>query len=135
MLWQLGTAAVTAGLLVRGLLGVVWAIPAAGHVPAGFYWTNLLAYTPLCLGMAVAGLWLLRPAPKPTRWRRLATAQMLAGTLPVALVAGLLLGGYGRLPMEADGRPDQPLGAISSRYVDTELARLHYLGDGHGPDV
>lgn len=61
-LWQTGTAVVTAGLLIRGLLGLVWAVPAAGHVPAGFYRTNLLAYVPLCLGLAAAGFCLLRPA-------------------------------------------------------------------------
>jgi hypothetical protein len=59
-LWRVGTGVVTAGLLVRGLLGVVWAVPAFGSVPDGFYWVNLALYTPLCLALGAAGVRLVR---------------------------------------------------------------------------
>lgn len=75
-LWQAGTVAVTAGTLARGLAGVVWAVPAFGDVPASFYWINLLAYTPLCLAMAVAGLRLLRADHRPAGARRGSATRM-----------------------------------------------------------
>lgn len=135
-LWQLGAATVTAGTLLLGLLGLVWAVPAAGYVPAGFYWTNILVYTPLCLGLAVAGFRLLRPAEGRSGWRRLVAARSVAVALPIAMVVALLYGAYGLSPAVQDGdEPSQRLGALESRYVDTELARFHYVREGHGSPV
>ncbi|WP_225835168.1 DUF3995 domain-containing protein [Streptomyces sp. NK08204] len=42
--------AVAAGLLVRGLAGLVWALGIGNGAGPVFYWLNLLLYTPLCLG-------------------------------------------------------------------------------------
>lgn len=81
LLWQAGAAAVTAGCLFRGLLGVIWAVPATGHVPSDFYWTNLLVYTPLCLGMAVAGFRLLRPRSAAGRWQGLFAARRVSARM------------------------------------------------------
>ncbi|MBW5481708.1 DUF3995 domain-containing protein [Streptomyces bambusae] len=54
--------AVTAGLLARGLLGLVWAsgIVDASAGPA-FHWLNLLLYTPLCLFFAALAATRLLP--------------------------------------------------------------------------
>ncbi|WP_168211652.1 alpha/beta fold hydrolase [Ruania zhangjianzhongii] len=135
LLWQLGTAAVTAGVLTRGLLGVLWAIPATGHLPDGFYWINLLAYTPLCLAMAIAGFRLLRPA-RATGWRRTVAVRTWALALPVVLVALLVYGAYGLTPrVVEDYAPVHGLGGLQSQYVDTELARFHYVQHGQGSPV
>lgn len=63
LLWQLGAAAVTAGVLIRAIAGLVWATPGVTDVPGSFYWANVLVYTPLCLAMGTAGLRLLRARP------------------------------------------------------------------------
>lgn len=72
-LWQLGTVAVTAGVMVRGLVGLVWAVPGTGDLTDGFYWTNLVAYTPLCLGLTAAGGRLLGAKPD---WSQRVSARM-----------------------------------------------------------
>ncbi|MFE1550152.1 DUF3995 domain-containing protein [Streptomyces sp. NPDC058718] len=41
---------VAAGLLVRGLIGLAWALGAGDGAGPVFHWLNLLLYTPLCLG-------------------------------------------------------------------------------------
>jgi pimeloyl-ACP methyl ester carboxylesterase len=122
LLWQVGTAVVTVGLLVRGLLGVVWAIPAVGHVDAGFYWVNVIVYTPLCLALGIAGLRL-------SRWR------VVVAAVPVTVVAALFFGAYAMTPKSVDYRPDQALGGVPSQYVDTPLARFHYVRAGQGTPV
>ncbi|MPZ83478.1 MAG: alpha/beta fold hydrolase [Actinophytocola sp.] len=130
-LWQAGAAVVTAGVLLRGLLGLVWAVPATGHVPGAFYWTNVLVYTPLCLALAAAGLRLLRPAE-----RRRPVDRAAALGMPVVLVAALLFGSYGLAPGAEDGYPpDRQLVGTASRYVDTPLARFHFVREGQGPPV
>jgi len=55
---QWATGAVTAGLLIRGVAGLVW-ITGRGTDPRSvFYRLNLVLYTPLCLIGAVGG-WML----------------------------------------------------------------------------
>jgi pimeloyl-ACP methyl ester carboxylesterase len=74
----------------------------------------------------------LRP-PRQRRWRRLAV--VLAAV--VALLTGVVLyGAYGYLPAEA-GRGHQPhyTRAVPSRFVDTPLARFHYVHAGSGSPV
>lgn len=57
------TLALGAGVLVRGELGLAWALGFGTDTGTPFYWLNLLVYTPLCLAMAVAaGIILMRPA-------------------------------------------------------------------------
>ncbi|GHO59938.1 DUF3995 domain-containing protein [Ktedonobacter robiniae] len=53
-LLQLGTLAVTIGLLLRGLAGIAWALRLAASRSEMFYKLNLIVYTPLCLVLFVA---------------------------------------------------------------------------------
>lgn len=136
LVWQAGAVAVTVGALARALLGVMWAFPALGYLPAGFYWANLLGYVPLCLGTAAAGFVLLRTTRVGSRSRPWRSARVVALALPVILVASLLYGAYGFSPrVVADYDPAQQLGNIPSRYVDTALAEFHYVRQGQGPPV
>lgn len=104
--WFAAAAAwtVTAGLLARGLLGLVWVFGAGdGAAGPAFSWLNLLLWTPLCLGFAwIAARGLLDPLPR----------MLLA--LPVALVALLAGTAYGYQPAE------------------TAVARFHYTQQGSG---
>jgi hypothetical protein len=47
-------AAVGLAALVRGALGVVWALGFGTQTWTPFYWLNLLLYTPLCLAVYLA---------------------------------------------------------------------------------
>ncbi|WP_433246514.1 DUF3995 domain-containing protein [Streptosporangium sp. CA-135522] len=51
---RLGTSAIAAATLLRGLLGVVWALGYGTQTWTPFYWLNLLLYTPLCLMLFAA---------------------------------------------------------------------------------
>lgn len=51
---KVATFALGAGLLVRGELGLAWALGFGTDTATPFYWLNLFAYTPLCLAMAAA---------------------------------------------------------------------------------
>jgi uncharacterized protein DUF3995 len=53
---QAGTIAIAVGVSVRALAGVVWALGIGTEFGGTFYWLNLIVYTPLCIGMAVAAL-------------------------------------------------------------------------------
>lgn len=53
-LLQLGVLAIAAGLLLRGLAGIVWALGLVAAKSKLFYRLNLLVYTPLCLILFVA---------------------------------------------------------------------------------
>ncbi|MFG2772006.1 DUF3995 domain-containing protein [Streptomyces sp. NPDC048350] len=57
---RLVTVAFTAGLLLRGAVGVVWAAFGKDGSGAVFPWLNALVYTPLCLGLGLAVLRALR---------------------------------------------------------------------------
>lgn len=138
-LWQLGTLAVTAGVLTRGLLGVLWSVPALGYLPSSFYWLNLLLYTPLCLGFAVFGLLLLGAdpgmpgsrRPRAGRWRTTAVG------LPATVVILALVGAFAYAPPPPPSR-EVPAGVLepaTSAFVDTPLARFHHVTYGSGPPV
>ncbi|TDW14239.1 alpha/beta fold hydrolase [Kribbella kalugense] len=120
--WKLSRLVVgvlAAGLAARAAAGLVW-ITGVGTTPA-FYWLNLLVYTPICIALCVADLKMLRV-------RRLKAA-LVAG--PVAVVTVLALIAYVYQPAE---RP-HPAASVDSRYVDTPLARIHYLQRGTGSPV
>lgn len=53
---RLVTGAFAAGLLLRGAVGVVWAVFGKDGSGAVFPWLNALVYTPLCLGLGLAVL-------------------------------------------------------------------------------
>lgn len=55
-LLQLGILAIAAGLLLRGLAGIVWALGLVAAKSKLFYQLNLLVYTPLCLILFVAAV-------------------------------------------------------------------------------
>lgn len=127
------TAAVTVGMALRGLLGVVWMIPAAGYLPPGFYWANLCVYTPLCLALAVIGWGQLR---RSRRGKRRGLARLVATVAPVIMVAALVTGAYAfRPPADTTYVPAEGLDGVRSRYVDTPLASFHYLREGEGSPV
>ncbi|HEY9371684.1 alpha/beta fold hydrolase [Streptomyces sp.] len=113
------TYAVAAGLLVRGLLGVVWA--GDGAAGEAFRWLNLLVYTPVCLGFGLAAASLLT-------WRSWVRGTALG--LPLVLAAVAAYGAYGYAPAE---RPAPVL--ADSRFVETPAARFHYLRQGQGSPV
>jgi pimeloyl-ACP methyl ester carboxylesterase len=74
------------------------------------------------------------PPPRPRRWRRRLTVALVTVT---ALLAGAVLyGAYGYLPAEA-GRGYQPhyTQTVASRFVDTPVARFHYVHAGSGSPV
>ncbi|MFD1936839.1 MULTISPECIES: DUF3995 domain-containing protein [Nonomuraea] len=48
---RLGGRLVAAGLLVRAVAGLVWALGIGASPATPFYWLNLLAYTPVCLAL------------------------------------------------------------------------------------
>ena len=55
-LLQVGILAIAAGLLLRGIAGVVWAMGLAASQSKLFYKLNLLIYTPTCLILFIAAL-------------------------------------------------------------------------------
>jgi pimeloyl-ACP methyl ester carboxylesterase len=79
-----------------------------------------------------------KASPMPTRWassrrRHLIVALALTALL---LVTGVLYGAYGYLPAEAGRSYRFPyLRAAPSRFVDTPVARFHYLHAGTGSPV
>lgn len=109
--------AVAAGLLVRGLVGLVWALGVGDGAGPVFYWLNLLLYTPLCLGFGwVAATRLVGPRARKALALPLALAALVAGTA------------YAWQPAEATGYAAPPGG----RYVETPVARFHYVRQGAG---
>lgn len=111
-------AGLAAGLAVRAALGLVWVFTDAG---TPFYWLNLLLYTPASIALCVADVRLLR-----MRWLK---AVVVAG--PVAVVTAVALIAYVYQPTEQA----RPAASADSRYVDTPLARIHYLQRGTGSPV
>ncbi|MGR4880244.1 alpha/beta fold hydrolase [Streptomyces sp. LARHCF249] len=107
---------VTAGLLARGLLGLLWVFGAGdGAAGPAFSWLNLLLWTPLCLGFGwAAATGLLEPLPR----------RLLA--LPLAVVALLAGTAYGYQPAERHGYT----APADSRWVQTPVARFHYTQQG-----
>jgi 4,5:9,10-diseco-3-hydroxy-5,9,17-trioxoandrosta-1(10),2-diene-4-oate hydrolase len=125
-LLQAGTLAVTAGLLIRALAGLVWACGIGVRTDTAFYWLNLLAYTPVCLGLGAAALAVAGYEAKGRSWIR-----FTALGLPLLITASALYGAYGYAPEQQRGyRPE-----AGSRFVDTRVARFHYLREGQGQAV
>jgi pimeloyl-ACP methyl ester carboxylesterase len=135
---QAGTVVFTSAVLLRALLGCWWLFT-PGSLPVTFYLLNLLLYTPLCLVLSVAGVRLLGspgPAPKQHRLRRLLSARAAAITAPALVLAALLVAAFGYAPqVQSRYSPQAELGAVASRYLDTSLARFHYIREGTGSPV
>jgi len=117
---RLVVGGLAAGLAARATAGLVW-IAGAGDTTAAFYWLNLLLYTPLCIALCIADLRMLR-----ARW-----IKAVAVSVPAGGVVLLSLLAYAYEPTE---QPDATPSA-DSRYVDTPLARIHYLQRGAGSPV
>jgi 4,5:9,10-diseco-3-hydroxy-5,9,17-trioxoandrosta-1(10),2-diene-4-oate hydrolase len=111
-------AGLVAGLATRAALGLAWAVTFSG---TAFYWLNLLLYTPACIALCVTDLRMLR-----MRWLKVA---VVAG--PVAVVTTIALVAYVYQPAEQG----HPAASADSRYVDTSVARFHYLQRGTGSPV
>lgn len=56
LLLQLGILAISAGLLLRSVAGLVWVLGIGADIDTTFYWLNLLIYTPLCLILFTAAV-------------------------------------------------------------------------------
>ncbi|HWC22860.1 MAG TPA: alpha/beta fold hydrolase, partial [Flexivirga sp.] len=115
---RLVVAGVAAGLAARAALGLAWAFTDVGTT---FYWLNLLLYTPACIALCIADLKMLR-----RRWLK---ATVVAG--PVVAVTALVLVAYVYQPSEQP----HPAASVDARYVETPLARVHYLQRGSGAPV
>ncbi|MEJ3653762.1 alpha/beta fold hydrolase [Actinomycetes bacterium KLBMP 9759] len=122
-LLRAGALVVATGLLVRALTGAVWGFGVGVEAGSAFFWLNLLLYTPLC---AVLGLLCASTVPIRRPWRR-----AVALGVPLALGAALLFGAYGYRPAQAAAIDPEP----GSRFVDTPLARFHYVTAGTGTPV
>ncbi|MFP3991081.1 alpha/beta fold hydrolase [Streptomyces sp. E11-3] len=133
-LWGLVTLLVAAGLLVRGLVGLVWVFGVGdGAGGSAFYWLNLVLYTPVCLGFGVAaarlaGVWGGRSG------RRVWVRRTALG-LPLALTGLVLLGAYAYAPAEQRDRQVPYQDVVKSKYVETPVARFHYNQRGKGSPV
>ncbi|MFF0270747.1 alpha/beta fold hydrolase [Kribbella sp. NPDC004536] len=115
---RLVVTGLAAGLAVRAALGVAWAFT---YTSTTFYWLNLLLYTPACIALCLADVRMLR-----MRWVK---AAVVAG--PVAAVTVLALVAYVYEP----GERAHPSASGDSRFVETPLARVHYLQRGSGAPV
>lgn len=60
---QSGALVVAAALLLRGVVGLVWALGLGANPGTPFYRLNLLVYTPVCLVMFVAAVLAARSKP------------------------------------------------------------------------
>lgn len=121
----LAVAAATAGQLP---LRTDWAL-GFGSRSAGpvFYWLNLLVYLPVCTLLALAAYRVARHGM--SRGRRL---HRLVLALPVVFAAAIAFAAYTYVP----GSEDYP--AVTdqrSRFLDTRVARFHYLREGSGPPL
>lgn len=121
------TMAVALGLSVRAFAGLIWAA-GIGVVPWGvFDWLNGALYTPVCLVLAVL-TWELVRRRRSGRLR--APLALLGVTLVLTGAIGCLAYGYRptvvayRLPV-----------AAGDAYVDTPVARFHYVRQGNGSPV
>ncbi|MFF0342205.1 alpha/beta fold hydrolase [Kribbella sp. NPDC004875] len=111
-------AGLAAGLAARAALGLAWAFTDTG---TAFYWLNLFLYTPACIALCVTDLRMLR-----ARWLKVSLV-----TAPVVGVVALSLIAYVYQPTEHAS----PAATADDRYVDTPLARVHYLQRGTGSPV
>lgn len=132
---QAGTAVFTAAVLLRTLLGCWWLFT-PGSLPATFYWLNLVLYTPLCAVLSVLGLRLLGAADSAPKQRRLLSARAATITAPTLMLAALLVAAFAYAPqVQTQYSPRGQLGSVTSRYLDTSLARFHFIRQGSGTPV
>lgn len=127
-LLQVGTVAVAIGLALRGAAGLIWAIGIGVETGGPFVWLNRLFYTPLCLALFAA------------TWSVARRGRTGRGWLP-GLTLGLSLLLTGVIAYLAYGyRPSaqlayQPPAQAGERFVDTRLARFHYVQAGSGTPI
>lgn len=121
------TMAVAFGLSVRAFVGLIWAA-GIGVVPWGvFDWLNRALYTPLCLVLA-ALTWEVVRRRRTGRMR--VPLALLGVTLALVGAIGYLAYGY-RPPVVTYRSP----AAAGDAYVETPLARFHYVREGSGSPV
>ncbi|MFB9413677.1 alpha/beta fold hydrolase [Dactylosporangium matsuzakiense] len=96
-------------------LRVAWAAGFGSHTAGAlFWWLNLLLYLPLCTFLAIAA--------RTRRWHWL---------VPVAVAAAIAATAYFYQP----GTDRYPTAEGGSHFVDTRVARFHYLREGEGPPL
>jgi pimeloyl-ACP methyl ester carboxylesterase len=114
-----------AGVAARAALGVLWTFGIGTDPSSAFYWLNLLLYTPAAVLLVLADLSVLRHGARVAWPRRAALA------VPVVLVTALGGAAYGYQPEEQPRRSP----SAHSQYIDTPMARFHYLRQGSGSPV
>lgn len=118
------TTLLTAALLTRGVLGLLWMIPALGHLYPPFYVLNAVAFTPLCFILGWCGLRTIGAWP----------ARAVALVVP-AVVTLAAFGAAYLVPLPAADADVPPVAGATSHFAETDLARFHYLQAGSGPPV
>lgn len=115
---RLVVAGLAAGLAARAALGLVWVFTDTG---TAFHWLNLFLYTPACVALLAIDVRLLQ-----AKWlKRLVIPLPVIGVVLISLVA------YSYQPT-AQPSPEP---SKDSRYVETPVARFHYLQRGTGAPV
>ena len=122
---HIATVAVAAATAVQVPLRLAWALGFGTDLDSPFGRLNQFVYLPLCALMALAAYRVARRG-RPVRWRR-------RTAVAVPAVLALLLTGLAYGPMPAVDSAYAP--PADSRYVDTPLARFHYLREGSGPPL
>ncbi|WP_112239678.1 alpha/beta fold hydrolase [Kribbella monticola] len=111
-------AGLAAGLTARATLGLVWTFTGTG---TAFFWLNLFLYTPACVALLVIDVRLLQ-----AKWlKRLVIPLPVFGVVLISLLA---------YTYQPTAQPS-PEPSSDSRYVDTPVARFHYLQRGSGAPV
>lgn len=121
--WRWTAAVVSLAAAAQLPPRTVWALGMADVEPV-FRWLNLGLYLPLCTLLALAAYRLARQGATRgwTRWGYM---------VPVVVSSVMAFAAY--LPMNGPDRIPAP--SPDSRFVDTALARFHYLREGSGPPL
>ncbi|HEY5223885.1 MAG TPA: alpha/beta fold hydrolase [Microbacteriaceae bacterium] len=129
-LLQSGTVALTIGFTLRGVLGIVWVFGIGVQAGLAFFWLNLLLDTPLCLFLAVLSWRVTERGAAGRSWpRRILIAAPVVAAVLLSAVA------YAWWPSAATGYRPAVQYQAGSHFVETPLAKFHYLHAGTGPDV
>ena len=121
--WRWMAVLVTLAAVVQVPPRVDWAF-GLGEVEPVFRWLNLGLYLPLCVLLALAAYRVARHGAR-RKWTR------LGYLVPVVVSSILAFAAY--LPVSGPDRLPAP--SAADRFVDTAVARFHYVREGSGSPV